>query len=81
VRKRPLIVTAALAGAFVVSACTALVSTAGLSGAAVAAAPTAASCRALHADDVTAPSGVFNLRDADGGAFTAYCDMEAADGG
>jgi hypothetical protein len=94
-------VTTALAGAFVVSACSALVSTAGLSGGAAssgdgggpadalaesaaidaAAAPTAASCRALHAQDVAAPSGVYALRGADGGAFTAYCDMDTADGG
>ncbi|MDB5215469.1 MAG: hypothetical protein JWO86_3396 [Myxococcaceae bacterium] len=96
-RKLAIVIT----GAFVVSACTALVSTAGLSegpivsseagatdgadadgaAAADAAAPTAASCRALHAEDVAAPSGVYTLRGADGGAFTAYCDMETADGG
>jgi hypothetical protein len=105
VKKRAVIVTAALAGAFVVSACTALVSTAGLSGgpapsrdggdgdgggaadallegaASDAASPTAASCRALHADDVAAPSGVYPLRGSDGGSFTAYCDMDTADGG
>lgn len=46
-----------------------------------AAAPTAASCRALHADNVAAPSGAYTLRASDGGAFTAYCDMETADGG
>jgi hypothetical protein len=101
-RKLVVVVTATIAGAFVASACTALVSTSGLSGGTVgsaetgandatladaavlpmdAAAPTAASCRALHANDVTAPSGVYNLRGADGAAFTAYCDMDTADGG
>ena len=89
------------AGAFAVSACTALVSTVGLSGGAApadgggslldagaeasatdaAVIPTAASCRALHAQSGDAGSGVYTLRAADGGVFSAYCDMETADGG
>jgi hypothetical protein len=102
--KLVVIIAAIVAGAFVASACTVLVSTSGLSGGAGpsgsaetgtndasltdaailatdAAAPTAASCRALHADDSTAPSGAYILRGSDGGAFAAYCDMETADGG
>jgi hypothetical protein len=46
-----------------------------------AAAPTAASCRALLAQSNDAGSGTYTLRAADGGAFSAYCDMETADGG
>lgn len=46
-----------------------------------AAAPTAASCRALHAENAGAGSGVYTLRGADGGVFSAYCDMETAGGG
>ena len=46
-----------------------------------AATATAASCRALLAQSKDAGSGTHMLRAADGGAFSAYCDMDTADGG